>query len=167
MCFFSSLSSPVPATMSAGCCNATWVCWRKEPRPSSKCAPASGPRPLLRLVAKNVVSSRTVLFPFTSHGWHVSLAMTKHPREADLWATAAQYVEELIQWLNRLAVRPQLHPTMSCPSARRVNPNCLIWMWLNVVVVTWCWLAANLHHMATHGVHQHFCESIKCSVYGV
>ena len=37
---------------SAGHSSATWVCWRKELPPFSKCAPVSGPRPLLRLVGE-------------------------------------------------------------------------------------------------------------------
>jgi len=37
---------------SAGHSNATWVCWRREQLPSTKCAPASGPRPSLRLVGE-------------------------------------------------------------------------------------------------------------------
>lgn len=45
LCSYSRVLMP-----NAGRCSATWVCWRRGLPLSSKFAPASGPRPLLRFV---------------------------------------------------------------------------------------------------------------------
>lgn len=47
---------------SAGCCSVMWVCWRREQPPSSKCAPASGPRPSLRLAEPGFPEFYTLVY---------------------------------------------------------------------------------------------------------
>lgn len=46
---------------SAGCCIVTWACWTREQPPSSKCAPASGLRPSLRLEEPSLVGFCTLV----------------------------------------------------------------------------------------------------------